>query len=124
MFATASEVEVFLGKALSPAEQSRVESLIGRAERLLLRRWPDIPQRLDSGDLDADDVRDVVVGLVLPVFTGPGLPGVTSWSRSSGPYSQAFGFAKAGDGWSMKILPEMAEIFTGSHSRARMGWLL
>ncbi|QKT07933.1 hypothetical protein HUN08_12600 [Gordonia sp. X0973] len=71
-YATADDVRVLIPKAsLEPEETELIEARIGQTERIILRRIPDLADRITAGDLSDDDVRDVVTAAVLRVVRNP-----------------------------------------------------
>jgi hypothetical protein len=92
-YAQVENVEDAWTRSFAPAELDRIQSMIDRAERLLLRRFPTLPARLaDVADrLDVDTVTDVVVAMVTRVLRNAG--GVRS--QTSGPFSQVLDQAVA-----------------------------
>lgn len=89
-YATAEAVRVLLTKpTLSPEEEALIESRIGKAERIIRRRIPDLDQQIAAGDLTAEDVADVIVEAVYRAVRNPeGLiqeaDGNYSYMRSDG----------------------------------------
>lgn len=77
----------------APDDVELVELWVGRAERLLRRKVPDLQARLDSGlDPDlVDTVRDVVVDLVQGVFRNP--EGVRQRQESVGSFAGSVTFS-------------------------------
>ena len=71
-YATPTQVAVLIPKAeLSAAEQAMIGERIAQVERKILRRIPDLADRITSGAITVDDVRDVVVASVLRVVRNP-----------------------------------------------------
>ena len=71
----------------APSDASKVGVWIGKAEREVRRRVPDLQSRLDGGaepDL-LDSIKDVVTAMVTRVFRNP--EGVRSVSSGTGPFS-------------------------------------
>lgn len=87
-FATIEDIEKAWRPLLS-AEKPRAEYYLGFAQRRLRSRWKDIEERVSSNLLDEEDVRDVVVHMVLGVLDGAPARGAKSWSQTSGPFSQS-----------------------------------
>lgn len=72
-------------RPLSSQQQDSAKYYIGVVERRIRRRWPDVDARLAAGTLTADDLRDVVVQLVIPVLAALEAPtGARSFQVSSG----------------------------------------
>ncbi|MFM9430056.1 Gp19/Gp15/Gp42 family protein [Arthrobacter sp. MP_2.3] len=76
-------------RALTAAEQPRAEYYLGFASRLIRRRWKDVDERISAGTLDAEDVQDVVVHMVLGIIDGAPVRRAKSWSETRGPLSQS-----------------------------------
>jgi hypothetical protein len=73
----------------APSDASKVDVWIGKAEREVRRRVPDLQARIDGGtepDL-LENVRDVVTAMVHRVFRNP--EGLRTTSRGEGPFSTA-----------------------------------
>lgn len=78
-------------RPLTTAEAARAEKLIGTVSRAIRREWPNVPDRLDDGTLDPDDVTDVIVWSVLPILA-PGVeipPNAKSYQETSGSESRS-----------------------------------
>lgn len=72
MYATADDVRKLWGKAtLTQEETDLVELRIAQAERLILRRIPDLADKIASGEIDVEDVKTVVCEAVLRVARNP-----------------------------------------------------
>ncbi|MDI3331412.1 MAG: Gp19/Gp15/Gp42 family protein [Micrococcus sp.] len=117
-YATAAHVSQ-AWRPLTPTESERAEYLIGMAVRQLRRRWPDLDARAASGALDLDDVRDVIVWMVIPVLGGPPMPGAKSWRVAAGSESQQvdMGSGNANPDRLMVIAAWMVEIFEGDEQQ-------
>lgn len=118
-YATAADI----GNAwrpLTPAETTRAEYLIGMAIRQLRRRWKDLDDRVIAGNLDREDLRDVIAWMVIPVLGGPPLPGAKSWRVAAGSESQQvdMGAGNANPARLMVIAEWMVEIFDGPPATA------
>jgi hypothetical protein len=73
----------------APSDASKVDVWIGKAEREVRRRVPDLQARIDGGtepDL-LENIQDVVTAMVHRVFRNP--EGVRTTSRGDGPFSTA-----------------------------------
>lgn len=71
-YALPADVGVLLQKeTLTTAESNMIAARIGQAERIILRRIPDLATRISNGEITADDVKDVVVAAVLRVIRNP-----------------------------------------------------
>lgn len=101
-------------RPLTPAESTRASYLISRASRHILRRWPDVEDRITATTLDPAAVVDAVVEMVLTVLTGPPVPGARSWQVTSGSESRAVTLAALADG--MRFTDWMVELFEGRSS--------
>ncbi|OMH30649.1 Gp19/Gp15/Gp42 family protein [Tersicoccus sp. Bi-70] len=104
-------------RPLTPAEQARADYLAGFASRQLRRRWRDLDDRLADGRLDSEDVRDVVVGMVLQAIELTPVMGARSWQISSGTESRQVTLAAAGgDPNRMEIVDWMLDILDPARS--------
>lgn len=107
-------------RPLTPQETTRARYLIGRASRMVLRRWPETWDRIAlgatdptaPGALDAREVADVVVAMVLTVLAGPPVPGARSWQVTSGQESRSVTLASAA-AEEMTFAAWMVELFDG-----------
>lgn len=70
-YATPADVQEEWQQTLDAAQLAWVQAKIGRAERKLARRIPDLDDRIADGRLAAEDVRDAVVDAVLRVLRNP-----------------------------------------------------
>lgn len=75
-------------RPLRTAEKSRAEYYLGAASRQIRRRWKTVDQRIASGEIGADDVKDVIIQLVLPKLDAPPVHNAKSWTQASGPFQQ------------------------------------
>ena len=69
--ATASDVEVRLGRTLTTEEISLVENRLADVERMILRRIPDLADKVTAGSIDAADVVQVEADAVLRLVRNP-----------------------------------------------------
>ena len=80
-------------RPLQEAERPRANYYIGAASRKIRRRWPDVDVRIEAGPpapgLDADDVADVVVQMILGIIDGAPIRGAKSWSEAAGPFNRS-----------------------------------
>jgi Phage protein Gp19/Gp15/Gp42 len=76
-------------RPLSTAERPRAEYYLGAASRRIRRRWPDVDARLAAGNLNADDVSDVVVQMVVGALDVPLVRNAKSWSETAGQMSRS-----------------------------------
>lgn len=85
-------------RPLNSAEKPRAEYYLGAVSRQIRRRWRDVDQRLAAGELDADDVSDVVVQLVIAAVDVPAASRkAKSWSESAGIVSKSVSLAGGKD---------------------------
>lgn len=91
-WATAADViDAWVGED-APYDEAKVETWIGKAERLVRYHFPDIGDRIASGDepdLEADVV-DVVVSAVQRVFRNP--EGIRQRNETTGPFTGSVTF--------------------------------
>lgn len=85
-YATAADVEAIAGRTLDSAETALVERRLAQVERMILRRVPDLAGRIEAGEIDPDDVRDIEAEAVLRLVRNP--EGYAS--ESDGTYSYQF----------------------------------
>lgn len=111
-FADVGDVEK-AWRPLSDVERTRAEYYIGRAERLILRRFPDARERVaDPVDaLSKADVVDVVVALVLAVVPKP-VADARSWQQTAGPFTESVTLPAANAATPMRLEDWMIEVFT------------
>lgn len=71
----------------APVDNTKIELWIGKAEREIRRRIPDIQARIDAepGTDLLDAARDVVVAMVTRVFRNP--TGIRSTNEGTGPFT-------------------------------------
>lgn len=69
--ATASDVEVRLGRTSTTEEISLVETRLADVERMILRRIPDLADKVTAGSIDAADVVQVEADAVLRLVRNP-----------------------------------------------------
>lgn len=81
--ATVEQLEL-AWRTLTPTEKSRAEWWIGAASRRIRRKWKDVDERIAAGTLNAEDVSDVVVDLVITVLPTLENAGQKSWSVQAG----------------------------------------
>ncbi len=85
-------------RPLTTQERPRAEYYLGAVSRQIRRRWRDVDQRLESNELDADDVSDVVVQLVIAAVDVPAASRkAKSWSESAGIVSKSVSLAGGKD---------------------------
>ncbi len=85
-YATAADVEAVYGKTLSTEETALVTRRLAQVERMILRRVPDLAERIAAGDEDEADVIDIEAEAVLRLIRNP--EGYAS--ESDGSYSYQF----------------------------------
>ena len=70
----------------APSDASKVDVWIGKAEREVRRRVPDLQARVDANEPDLlENIQDVVTAMVHRVFRNP--EGVRTVSTGTGPFS-------------------------------------
>ena len=69
--ASAADVATLWAKELDDAETALVERRLRQVERMIIRRIPNLLERLESGDLEAQDVADIEAEAVLRVVRNP-----------------------------------------------------
>ncbi|GAB2767614.1 hypothetical protein [Sinomonas soli] len=118
--AAIADVEAAWRPLVGP-DRSRAEYYLGVVSRLIRRRWRDTDQRITDKSLDAEDVADVVVQLVLPKIGAPPIVGARSWSQTTGPFSQQVtlgasrGEAFVLEGWMVEVFqgqPRVGPVFS------------
>ena len=70
-YATATDVANRLGRPLSPDETTLVTIRLADAERLILKKIPDLAAQITDGDIDIEDVKQVEAEAVLRVVRNP-----------------------------------------------------
>lgn len=75
-------------RPLTAAEKTRATYYLGAASRQIRRRWRDVDQRIASQTLGEDDVKDVVIHMVLPKLDAPPVHNAKSWTKMAGPFQQ------------------------------------
>lgn len=76
-------------RPLNDTERSRAEYWISSATRRIRRNWPNVDARIQSGEIDRDDVSDVIISLVIDILPGLEHVGAKSWSVQAGSESKA-----------------------------------
>lgn len=71
-YAKADDVQAVLVRELAPEEVPMVERRLTQVKRMILRRIPDLADRIDAGDLDEADVVDIEAEAVLRLVRNPG----------------------------------------------------
>ena len=110
-FADVADVEK-AWRPLSDVEKARAEYYIGRAERLILRRFPNAKKRVDDEDdtLTREDVVDVVVALVLAIVPKP-VADARSWQQTAGPFTETVTLPAASASTPMRLEDWMIDVF-------------
>jgi uncharacterized protein YcaQ len=100
-YATAADVAALLARELDAAETALVERRLAQAERMILRRIPDLAEKISSEEIDQADVIDIEAeAVVLRVVRNPdGL-----YSEQDGSYGYQLSREAADN--SLRILPE------------------
>lgn len=116
-FASAGDVAT-AWRPLSSEETARATHWIAVASRRVRRRWRDVDERLALADADprkveADDVKDVVVSLVVDVLGGPEIPHARAVSVGSGAESRSVQLDRASGLQLPDFAGWMVEIFEG-----------
>ena len=70
-YAQATDVQALLGRELTAEETAMVERRLSQAERLILRRIPDLADQIEAEQIDPADVVDVEAEAVLRVVHNP-----------------------------------------------------
>jgi hypothetical protein len=89
-FAIPEDVED-IWRPLTEQETRIAENLLGRASRMVRRRFSTIDARIASGDLDPKDAADVVSAMVKRAMLTA--DGVTQRTQTGGPFSDTEVFA-------------------------------
>lgn len=100
-------------RPLRTDEEVRARGLIAQVERLLVDRWPEIPNWIASDRLDDRTFADVVAWLVLPQLgTGTDIPvNARSWQDTGGTESRQVTLADTAVGSFFTLEPWMVGIF-------------
>jgi len=70
-YATAVDVQTVFGKPLSAEETVMVERRLAQVERMILRRIPDLVEKIAAEEIDQADVIDIEAEAVLRVIRNP-----------------------------------------------------
>lgn len=84
--ATAADVQAVLGRALTTEETALVTRRLAQVERMILRRIPDLDEKIAAEEIDQADVVDIEAEAVLRLVRNP--DGYAS--ESDGTYSYQF----------------------------------
>ncbi|MBW4094589.1 MAG: hypothetical protein HIU81_03940 [Acidobacteria bacterium] len=100
-------------RPLTDPERTKASYYLGAVSRSIRRRWKDVDLRLANGTLGVDDVKDVVIQLVLPKLDAPPVFNAKSWSQAAGPYNQQVTL-QSGSKEVYAFEDWMVEVFEGS----------
>lgn len=70
-YASASDVAALLARELTTEEAALADRRLAQVERMILRRIPDLAERIADGDVDEADVRDTEAEAVYRVIRNP-----------------------------------------------------
>lgn len=105
-------------RPLEGGEQARAEKLIASVARAIRRTWPDVDERIASGDLNVLDVADVIVWQVLPILdvssTASGTPlpvNAKAYQETSGSESVSITLDGPGGVLTFVFAPWMVDVF-------------
>ena len=70
-YASADDVSVRWGRSLTPEDCALVRVRLDDVERMLRRRIPDMDDKVESGDLDVEDIVQVEADAVLRLARNP-----------------------------------------------------
>ena len=70
-YAAASDVQTRLGKELTTEETALVNTRLADVERMILRKVPDLADKITAGEIDQDDVVQVEADAVLRLVCNP-----------------------------------------------------
>lgn len=99
-YATAADVSALLARELDTAETALVERRLEQVERMILRKVPDLADKITAGEIDQDDVVDIEAESVYRVVRNP--DGVFMETDGTYTYTKS---ADAADN-RLRILPE------------------
>lgn len=99
-YAQPSDVSARLGRELTEEETQLVSTRLADAERLILRKIPDLADRIANGDIDVEDVKQVEADAVLRLVRNP----EGYLSETDGTYGYTFNRDLASG--RLEILPE------------------
>jgi hypothetical protein len=111
-------------RPLRDDEAERVPGLIGLVERYIRRTWRDTQERIDSGELGEDDVKDVVIWAVVPMLTGDPEdvpPQVKSWQETSGSESVSYVLEGSVISGMLVFTGWMVDVFEGAGRSRKSG---
>lgn len=70
-YAAPADVQAVLGRELSPDEIAMVDRRLKQVERMILRRIPDLADKIAAGEIDQADVVDIEAEAVLRLVRNP-----------------------------------------------------
>lgn len=110
-------------RPLSSSEEVRADALITDASDMIRVRWPDVDDRLESGDLRIATLVRIVAGMVKRAMTVGDLTGVSQQSQSAGPFSVNATYANPDA--NLYLTKDDITLLDGRGftSTARVGWL-
>lgn len=98
-YASAADVAALLARELTAEETGMVERRLDQVERMIIRRIPDLADRITSGSIDEADVVDIEAEAVLRVV----LHGDGIVSESDGGFSYQKSYTADG---TLRLIPE------------------
>jgi len=99
-YAEATDVQTLLGRTLTTEETALVERRLEQVERMIIRRIPDLAEKISDGEIDQADVIDIEAEAVYRVIRNPeGL-----FSEQDGSYGYQLSREAADN--TLRILPE------------------
>lgn len=104
----------------APADPLLVDAWIGRAERVLRRKVPDLQSRIDLGEADLlETVQDVVSAMVARVFRNP--DGVRQRQETTGPFTGSVTYGGDQPGALVVLPDELAALTGGAVGKGKAG---
>lgn len=107
-------------RPLNPVETSRASYWIGAASRKIRRQWKDIDARISADDPTADDVKDIVIALVIGILPGLENEGKKSLSVQAGNMTRSFTVEERRNEDRLHFEKWMIEIIEGSAEKAAL----
>lgn len=102
-----------------PADVDKITAWLGKAERMVSQRVPDIVERLASGEPDLqENIADVVIAMVTRVFRNP--EGMRSINSNTGPLTESVTYGGDNPGV-LEILPAEMSLLTRGLVGSRRG---
>ncbi len=115
--AEVSDVEQAWRPLTKKDQRDRAAYLVGLASRKVRREYRDVDDRIASAQLAVQDVKDVIVGLVLQALPLSPHPGARTWQVSSGAESRSITLGEASsDPNAMRFTDWMLDILDASPS--------